>query len=270
MGGRTPQWLHTGRHDAAALPLRRRAAAAATAQQPTECRVDRVGGRERARHRGVEHDCRDPGRQALRVLSTHATAEVVLPARFARSVRLLRGPLTGANVVLMIDRRLLVDGEQREAPMKKHPIFAMSFAAVYPLYVQKVEKKGRTQRDVDAVICWLTGYTPKALRDQIKRKSDIETFFKQAPKLNPNAGKITGTVCGIRVEEIADPLMRSIRYLDKLVDELAKGKPMEKVLRTDHRRASDAASASARGVMGLPRNRSDGRSTPRRRRSSRG
>lgn len=115
--------------------------------------------------------------------------------------------------------------------MKKHPIFGMSFARVYPLYVQKAEKKGRKKKEVDEVICWLTGYTRKALEARIKREIDIETFFNEAPKINPNAGKITGTICGIRVEEIKDPLMRRIRCLDKLVDELAKGRPMEKVLR---------------------------------------
>jgi hypothetical protein len=107
----------------------------------------------------------------------------------------------------------------------------MSFASVYPLYVQKVEKKGRKKQEVDEVICWLTGYSAKALADQIKRKNTFETFFSEAPAINPNAGKITGTICGVRLEEIEHPLMRNIRYLDKLVDELAKGRPMEKVLR---------------------------------------
>ena len=110
-------------------------------------------------------------------------------------------------------------------------IFTMSFASVYPHYVQKVEKKGRKKQEVDEVICWLTGYSPKALAEQIKRKSDFETFFNEAPAINPNAGKITGTICGVRIENIEHPLMRNIRYLDKLVDEVAKGRPMEKVLR---------------------------------------
>jgi hypothetical protein len=108
----------------------------------------------------------------------------------------------------------------------------MSFAAVYPLYVQKVEAKGRKKKELEEVICWLTGYTPQQLKDQIRGKNDLETFFDQAPLLNPNAGKIAGTICGIWLEEIEDPLMRNISYMDKLVDELAKGRPMEKILRT--------------------------------------
>ena len=122
-------------------------------------------------------------------------------------------------------------GKKGAVPTKKHPIFGMSFARVYPLYVMKVEKKGRKRKELDEVICWLTGYSPQALKEQIDRKIDFEAFFKQAPELNPNAGKITGTICGVRIEEIEDPLMRKIRYLDKLVDELAKGRPMEKILR---------------------------------------
>jgi hypothetical protein len=116
--------------------------------------------------------------------------------------------------------------------MEKHRIFTMSFASVYPLYVQKAEKKGRKKQEVDEVICWLTGYSPPNLAEQIERKKDFETFFSEAPALHPNAGKITGVICGVRLEEIEDPLMRNIRYLDKLVDELAKGRPMEKILRT--------------------------------------
>jgi hypothetical protein len=116
-------------------------------------------------------------------------------------------------------------------PVKKHRIYTMSFAGVYPHYVAKAEAKGRTRAEVDEVICWLTGYTPKALARQIERKKDIETFFGEAPALHPNAEKITGVICGVRIEEIADPLMRKVRYLDKLVDELAKGRPMEKILR---------------------------------------
>jgi hypothetical protein len=115
--------------------------------------------------------------------------------------------------------------------MEKPRIFTASFAAVYPLYVQKAEKKGRSREEVDAVICWLTGYDPRALRRQIDENHDFETFFAQAPRINPNASKITGSICGCRVEEIEDPLMRKIRYLDKIIDELAKGKAMEKILR---------------------------------------
>jgi hypothetical protein len=115
--------------------------------------------------------------------------------------------------------------------MAKHRIFTTSFATVYPHYVHKAEAKGRERGEVDEVIRWLTGYTPEALAEQIERKTDFETFFAEAPALHPNVGKITGVVCGVRVEEVEDPLMRKIRYLDKLVDELAKGRPMEKILR---------------------------------------
>ena len=107
----------------------------------------------------------------------------------------------------------------------------MSFASVYPHYVQKAEKKGRKKQEVDEVICWLTGYTPKSLAKQIEQKKSFEAFFDEAPGLHPNASKITGTICGVRIQEIEHPLMRKIRSLDKLVDELAKGRPLEKVLR---------------------------------------
>lgn len=115
--------------------------------------------------------------------------------------------------------------------MENHRVFKMSFAGVYPHYVHKAEKKGRTKKEVDQVICWLTGYSPKELAQQIADKKDMETFFDEAPLLNPNAGKITGSVCGVKIQEVANPLMRKIRYMDKLVDELAKGRPMEKILR---------------------------------------
>ena len=110
-------------------------------------------------------------------------------------------------------------------------IFSMPFASVYPLYIQKAEKKGRTKAEVDAIIFWLTGYNKQTLQQQIDKKSDFETFFAQAPQMNSNVSKITGVICGYRVEEIEDKLMQKIRYLDKLVDELAKGKTMEKILR---------------------------------------
>ncbi len=113
----------------------------------------------------------------------------------------------------------------------KHRIFTTPFAKVYPYLVAKAEKKKRTKAEVDEVICWLTGYTMKQLEKQLKQETDFETFFAQAPKMNPARKLITGTICGVRVEEIEEPTMREIRYLDKLVDELAKGKPMEKVLR---------------------------------------
>src|SRR5215831_3885845 len=115
--------------------------------------------------------------------------------------------------------------------MAKHRIFTTSFASVYPLYIAKAEKKGRTKAEVDAIICWLTGYTQRALEGQIKKQKDFETFFNEAPNLNPSRSLIKGTVCGVRVEDIQEPTMREIRYLDKLVDELAKGKAMEKILR---------------------------------------
>ncbi len=111
-------------------------------------------------------------------------------------------------------------------------IFAQSFASVYPHYVAKAEKKGRTKDEVDQIIRWLTGYTPKRLQTQLDRETDVETFFAKAPKMNPDRELITGVVCGVRVEDVADPTMREVRYLDKLVDELAKGKAMEKILRT--------------------------------------
>ncbi|MBL9208059.1 MAG: DUF2200 domain-containing protein [Opitutaceae bacterium] len=112
-----------------------------------------------------------------------------------------------------------------------HRIFTTSFANVYPYYVAKAEKKGRTKAEVDAIICWLTGYTQKAFEGQLKKQKDFETFFKEAPKMNPQRALVKGVVCGVRVEEIPDPLMREIRILDKMVDELAKGRPMEKILR---------------------------------------
>lgn len=116
--------------------------------------------------------------------------------------------------------------------MNKHRIYTTSVASVYPHYVQKVEKKGRDKGELDQVICWLTGYSPEALADHLERRTDFETFFADAPALNPNVDKITGVICGVRIEAIEDPLMRKIRYLDKLVDELAKGRPMAKVLRS--------------------------------------
>ncbi len=110
-------------------------------------------------------------------------------------------------------------------------VFKMSFAGVYPHYIQKAEKKGRTKAEVDEIICWLTGYDERALQQHIDNKTSFEDFFNQAPQINPNVSKITGLICGYRVEEIEDPLMQKIRYLDKLIDELAKGKAMEKILR---------------------------------------
>ena len=115
--------------------------------------------------------------------------------------------------------------------MKNEKVFKLVFASVYPHYLKKTETKGRTKEELDTIICWLTGYTQKQLQQQIDKKNDLETFFAQAPQLNPNVSKITGVICGYRVEEIEDKLMQKIRYLDKLIDELAKGKTMEKILR---------------------------------------
>ena len=115
--------------------------------------------------------------------------------------------------------------------MPRHRIFAMPFASVYPLYVKKAERKKRTREEVDRIVCWLTGYDRAGLKRQIERQTDLETFFAEAPAVHPNAGLVQGVVCGVRVEEVEDPLMRNIRRLDKMVDELAKGRPLEKILR---------------------------------------
>ena len=116
--------------------------------------------------------------------------------------------------------------------MAAHRIYRTSVASVYPHYVTKAEKKGRTKEEVDEILCWLTGYGPSELGEQLEQGTDFETFFADAPVLNPSRKLITGAICGVRVEEIEDPLMQEIRYLDKLVDELARGKAMEKILRT--------------------------------------
>src|SRR5262245_51951600 len=117
--------------------------------------------------------------------------------------------------------------------MAKHRIYTMSFASVYPLYVAKAEKKGRTKAEVDQIISWLTGYGRKELDAQLKKKTDFETFFAEAPRINPSRTLITGVVCGVRVEDIKEPTMREIRYLDKLIDELARGKAMDKIIRKE-------------------------------------
>jgi len=116
--------------------------------------------------------------------------------------------------------------------MEKNRIYKLLFSSVYPLYIQKAQKKGRSKEDVDQIIFWLTGYTQKTMQQHIDKRSDFETFFTKAPKINPNAIKITGVICGHRVEEIDDKIIRHIRYLDKLIDELAKGRKMDKILRT--------------------------------------
>ena len=116
--------------------------------------------------------------------------------------------------------------------MENSKVFAMKFSKVYPLLVQKAERKGRTKEEVDQIICWLTGYDLKGLKEQMDRDVDYGTFFDQAPAMNPDCARIKGVVCGVRVEEIEDPLMNKIRYLDKLVDELARGKALEKIFRS--------------------------------------
>jgi hypothetical protein len=123
--------------------------------------------------------------------------------------------------------RIDVNGDMEKKPR----IFTTSFANVYPLYVQKAERKGRTRAEVDEIIVWLTGYTAKQLQSALDDKVDFETFFARAPRLNPNVGLITGVVCGVRVENVSDPLMQKIRYLDKLIDELTKGKKMASICR---------------------------------------
>ena len=115
--------------------------------------------------------------------------------------------------------------------MRKDRVFAIKFASLYPLYVKKAESKKRTKKEVDQIICWLTGYTRTGLRKQLELESDIETFYSQAPAIHPNSSLIKGVVCGVRVEEIKNPLMQKVRWLDKLIDELAKGKAMDKILR---------------------------------------
>lgn len=115
--------------------------------------------------------------------------------------------------------------------MTKHRIYSMSFASVYPLYVTKAERKGRSKAEVDEIICWLTGYSQEELESQLEKQTDFESFILEAPQLNPSRALIKGVVCGVRVEDIEEPIMREIRYLDKLIDELAKGKVMDKILR---------------------------------------
>ena len=117
--------------------------------------------------------------------------------------------------------------------MASHRIYSISFARIYPLYITKVEKKGRTKAELDKVICWLTGHTLRSLNEQLEKETTLEAFFTEAPKINPARRLITGVICGVRVEEIKEPIMQEIRYLDKLVDELAKGKAIEKILRKE-------------------------------------
>ena len=120
---------------------------------------------------------------------------------------------------------------KQESTKTKHRIYTMSFVRVYPEYVAKAERKGRTKAEVDTIICWLTGYSQKELEAQLEKQTDLETFIAEAPQLNPSRALIKGVICGVRVEDIEEPTMQTIRYLDKLIDELAKGKAMEKILR---------------------------------------
>ena len=121
--------------------------------------------------------------------------------------------------------------EKSRSSMNAQRVYRMTFASVYPLYIQKAERKGRTKQEVDEIITWLTGYTKSEIQNQIDKENDFETFFIQAPMINPNVSKITGIICGYRVEDIQDKVIQKVRYLDKLIDELAKGKTMEKILR---------------------------------------
>ena len=141
-----------------------------------------------------------------------------------------KGPTKKATKRAATEKAAATKTPKPSGAATKPRIFAMSFARVYPLLVQKARKKGRTQEEVDEVIAWLTGYRGETLRRALDAEVDVETFFAQAPRMNPKAGLITGVVCGVRVQDIADPLMQKIRYLDKLVDELAKGKQMASIL----------------------------------------
>ena len=162
----------------------------------------------------------------------------VAPPAFQISRRFaLKTPFPpGSNHLFSLDplskeHKIHLRPSRHMTPNPNHRIYTTSFASVYPHYVTKAEKKGRGKTDVDTIICWLTGYTQKQFEEQLKKETDFQTFFKEAPELNPARTSIKGVICGIRVEDIEDPLTREIRYLDKLIDELAKGKPMEKILR---------------------------------------
>ena len=128
---------------------------------------------------------------------------------------------------MLIARSYATDQILKTIKTNNTRVYKISFAGVYPMYIRKAEKKGRTKEEVDTILCWLTGYNKQTLQKQIDKKTDLQTFFAEAPQLNPNVSKITGMICGYRVEEIEDPLMRKSRYMDKLIDELAKGKAME-------------------------------------------
>ena len=152
---------------------------------------------------------------------------------WCRKFRLVKNALVAGPVVRIVApvQPNGLDHARITNSMPQHRIYTMSFAKVYPLYVAKAERKGRTKDEVDTTILWLTGYSKRQLVDQLKKEVDFERFFAEAPKMNPHRQLITGVVCGVRVEQVAEPLMREVRYLDKLIDELAKGKSMEKILR---------------------------------------
>lgn len=188
------------------------------------------------------------GKTAARELSVNGIRSLAQVARHTKkellaihgvgpkAIRILGDAL--AEKGLDFQQRGADDQARRAAPTasvneeKKPRIFTMSFGSVYPLYVQKAEKKGRTKDEVDEIITWLTGYSGEQLRQVLDDKVDFETFFAEAPRMNPNVGLITGLVCGVRVEDVPDPLMQKIRYLDKLIDELARGKKMASILRS--------------------------------------
>ena len=184
---------------------------------------------------------RDDLQQALRAFASMISRAEKAQAKFSPGTsqhtlqrNRLKALRTG-EALLKVELAAKADGAGRGPAggmmRAQQQIFALKFAEVYPLYVQKAERKNRTKAEVDQVICWLTGYTPAGLQQQITQGHDFETFFAQAPALNPNRSLIKGVVCGVRVEDIDDPLMQNIRYLDKLIDELAKGKALEKILR---------------------------------------
>jgi hypothetical protein len=170
---------------------------------------------------------RDDG--VAEVFAPYFDSSTTLPARqpFLATRRSSRASALRTYGTRYAGRRSHMDG----SPMTEHRIFTMKFSSVYPAYVNKATRKQRTQQEVDQIICWLTGYTAAGLQRQLTREVDIRTFFAEAPLMHPNSALITGVVCGVRVENVEDPLMRKIRYLDKLIDELATGKPMEKILR---------------------------------------
>ena len=158
-------------------------------------------------------------------------SDIPLQGRDFRFLTQSRNCPVGVALHLMVSGSTCFNMGSPGALMAKHRIYTMSFASVYPLYVAKAEKKGRTKAEVDRVISWLTGYGQKELETQLEKQTDFETFFAKAPNINPSRSLIKGVVCGVRVEDIKEPTMREIRYLDKLVDELAKGKAMDKILR---------------------------------------